>query len=838
MKVIFFIVILVTLSFSPEANLPNFGSNKVISEEGFPSPIQESAFVARLTGIYVDYPDLIYISKDNRVVVMDTFNLRILYTIEAGGNIKRVLVEDLENDEIPELIVLTDLKIAVYTNYGNLKWEKRLDSSGMDVGLLRVPTEETYQVVVASENFIDAFSYNGTLLWSEETCRSDRILVTDIDQEGLDEIVIICRKSVETLSHNGSLLWEVSFDKSISVACEFSHLGSILVSLEDGSFYVVDHLGKKSRVGDAKMKTSAIIPLRADMNANVWGFFAVSPSGGLRAYSMEGEIIGNLSRFRNVLSVIPYDLDEQKANACGYGSELSGEEMSKRKTSNKEEFVVVFGGGEIEVLVFCPARSCDQKCEERWMTLPLTYNEESKKEIETGIKDISFAVVFRTEAQCHLFLMSGEGILYKYTIFDWANWFLINYNLACIDFNAEDFGGAYEKLGRLDMKFIEYYGLEKDFEEKTRICEEKVKEERKSAQDLLREGLEEEKKNNTRSALQNLFEARLKFMNANFKHEDIIYEENDIKMTFSDLEKKSVFLCLDLIKNAHEALTRDQYEDALNDFAFLIKYWKVLENCSVSFQDSEEYEEKYLEIRSTYTTSEIQQEIDHCVEEIEKAAIELRSEGKLEESKKKYDFIIEKLKESKEEYDLSTGSLIDAYWPSQTSIERLESDEASVEGLIQEKQKRQTVEVVLILVLIGVIIRLLSNYIRKLLKRRTAKGKLLEELENSKELLENGYVQPAGSLAGAILENALRIIVDENVWQAKMGRDLEEASLGDLIGFLKGQKRISKWDRIQLDFWREMRNHLVHRKKGRPKEHDIDSMIKGIKEFINTEIED
>lgn len=674
-------IIVLVLIIQPPNGLPNFGFSDPVRAKDLPTPVKNSAFTANLA-ILNDCPELVYVSEDNRIIVIDTADLKILYTVEIKGNIKKALVEDLENDGTPELIILSDSEIAVYSNNGKPKWDKDLDSLGVDMDLLKDISEEIYHVVIAEKDLVQAFSSLGNLLWSRETNENYKIITADVDQKFSEEVILVHENSISALSHNGSLIWKSSFNKSISAVCEFSPPNSILVSLKDGNFYFVDGLGRNSRIKNARMNTAILVPWRSSMEAYLSGFFAVSPYGHLRAYHYTGDAVGDLTEFRKTTNIISCDLDNRDAKSCEIDSYIR----------NMEEHVIISEEGEVSVLIYCSKKVEEQQYENYWELLPLSIDDKGDKikRIDTGMKNISLSLVFRAYDARFLLLMTHTGTLCRYEIFSNANLFLKDFDRAEYELKKEeDFTEAYRLLKDLDMELARYYVLEGDIEEYVNLCTEKMKEEEDLARESLREGLEK-KGDELREALQDLSEAYSKSRKADLADSDILHEIDGKTYTVLDLKEDIVFLCLDFVKNADKAFKEERYEDALRDFSFIRGYWIDFSGYMWLFSDSKEYKEGYSEIGDTYNRWKIEDKIRVCIEKIMDDAEELRKKGRFDEAKRKYNFIIDSLRE--------------ADWEFESDIIGLESRKSEIEAYIIQKREQRSQ-------LIGIVLPILFSII-------------------------------------------------------------------------------------------------------------------------------
>jgi hypothetical protein len=167
------------------------------------------------------------------------------------------------------------------------------------------------------------------------------------------------------------------------------------------------------------------------------------------------------------------------------------------------------------------------------------------------------------------------------------------------------------------------------------------------ASNLLRTGIIKKEEGELYDALQELFEAYSAFKTSGFTYSDNIQEESG--MTFLDLEKDLVLLCLQVIKNADEAFQEERYEDALYGFALVHPSWQSLHTFLPLVMDSQEFEE-YMEIGYVYTPLKIEETVRICIKEIENTAHMLFEENYKEESEEKINYIIRTLTETEWKY--------------------------------------------------------------------------------------------------------------------------------------------------------------------------------------------
>jgi hypothetical protein len=100
-------------------------------------------------------------------------------------------------------------------------------------------------------------------------------------------------------------------------------------------------------------------------------------------------------------------------------------------------------------------------------------------------------------------------------------------------------------------------------------------------------------------------------------------------------------------------------------------------------------------------------------------------------------------------------------------------------------------------------------------------------LEMGDHLLVQGYKDPAASLTGAILEDGLRRIANNNGITVTARDDL--TSLRDKC---VGKKIFNNLVRQQITTWTTLRNSADHGKFGEYTEQQVDSMISDVRSFL------
>ena len=103
------------------------------------------------------------------------------------------------------------------------------------------------------------------------------------------------------------------------------------------------------------------------------------------------------------------------------------------------------------------------------------------------------------------------------------------------------------------------------------------------------------------------------------------------------------------------------------------------------------------------------------------------------------------------------------------------------------------------------------------------------ELEMAETLNKNGFLRPAGVLAGVVLESHLKTLLSHRNIDLKTSKSLSEYN-----ELLKKNKIIDTpvWRNIQ--FLTDIRNKCCHKKEKEPTVQDISDLIDGVKKIIKT----
>ncbi len=104
-------------------------------------------------------------------------------------------------------------------------------------------------------------------------------------------------------------------------------------------------------------------------------------------------------------------------------------------------------------------------------------------------------------------------------------------------------------------------------------------------------------------------------------------------------------------------------------------------------------------------------------------------------------------------------------------------------------------------------------------------------LEQAQHLLENGYKDPAASLAGAVLENGLRSLAERNGIPVK-----EKDNLSALNNKIAAKDIYNRLRQRQVETWTEVRNAADHGRFDDFGESDVGDLIKGVHDFLAAEL--
>ena len=105
-------------------------------------------------------------------------------------------------------------------------------------------------------------------------------------------------------------------------------------------------------------------------------------------------------------------------------------------------------------------------------------------------------------------------------------------------------------------------------------------------------------------------------------------------------------------------------------------------------------------------------------------------------------------------------------------------------------------------------------------------------LDIAQHLLENGYKDPAASLAGAVLEDGLRKIAEKNNIKIKNNDNID--SLDTKLFNAKIYGRLAQ---KKIQTWKEIRNSADHGKFNEYKSDDVKDMIEDIRQFLSENLQ-
>lgn len=104
-------------------------------------------------------------------------------------------------------------------------------------------------------------------------------------------------------------------------------------------------------------------------------------------------------------------------------------------------------------------------------------------------------------------------------------------------------------------------------------------------------------------------------------------------------------------------------------------------------------------------------------------------------------------------------------------------------------------------------------------------------LDQAQHLLENGYKDPAASLAGAVLENGLRSLAER---KGIPTRDTD--NLSALNNKIAAKGIYNRLRQRRVETWIEVRNAADHGRFDESTEPDVADLIKGVRDFLDTEL--
>ena len=112
--------------------------------------------------------------------------------------------------------------------------------------------------------------------------------------------------------------------------------------------------------------------------------------------------------------------------------------------------------------------------------------------------------------------------------------------------------------------------------------------------------------------------------------------------------------------------------------------------------------------------------------------------------------------------------------------------------------------------------------------RRLIAAELFSDFfEQAEHLLENGYMAPAASLAGAVLENGLRSMANQSGITVK-----ERDDLSSLNQKLADKETYSRLVQKKVQVWTDVRNLADHGKFDEFSEGDVRDLIKGAQSLL------
>ena len=104
------------------------------------------------------------------------------------------------------------------------------------------------------------------------------------------------------------------------------------------------------------------------------------------------------------------------------------------------------------------------------------------------------------------------------------------------------------------------------------------------------------------------------------------------------------------------------------------------------------------------------------------------------------------------------------------------------------------------------------------------------ELESARELIKNGYIRAAGTIAGVVLEKHLAQVCGDH----KVKPSKKNPSLSDYYDALKDSEVIDipQWRKLQ--HLADIRNLCAHKKRREPRTDEVEGLIEGVDKVIKT----
>ncbi len=104
------------------------------------------------------------------------------------------------------------------------------------------------------------------------------------------------------------------------------------------------------------------------------------------------------------------------------------------------------------------------------------------------------------------------------------------------------------------------------------------------------------------------------------------------------------------------------------------------------------------------------------------------------------------------------------------------------------------------------------------------------ELKAALELIQNGYLRPAGAVAGVVLEKHLAQVTSNHNLKIRK----KNPTISDFNVLLKdeGVLDVPSWRRIQ--HLGDIRNQCVHHKDKEPTKEDVEELVSGVEKFTKT----
>ena len=605
------------------------------------------------------------------IVIMD-YNMNIINSINLESNAKKIIIDLIDEDPEDEagIFVLTRNETIHYF--------------------------DSYATGVASLSF---------------QANIPDFIVMDTDKDSQKEIVLINGSRIEAYDLSGENIWSVKGDsnfRSLAYLREFGASGCIVASTSD-KIYIFSYSGGyifEEHIGDIRefviwkgivyilASRNRILKLNVQ-NGNVEDAYSDNVShskfdyvSSIHAIEEGIVVIGQRGSFQ-ILStngkIEWIDNLESEITSFNY-TNLDGiyfpEDIYSVKSS---ELVFSTQNG----MIFVYSWTYDKNARN------LTLKRQETYEIDQKIRYFGIFPLEEDSFPRKAFAVDAEGKIYSFLIFFHYCDVFKNYSKGMWEYSREEYRECKRTLQYIvdpesknvatirNRKILEYYGLLEEAEmyfEKSPEELRPIEEEGKSQAQIGYEYFTSEP-SNYEKAVEHLFLAYQKFLEADTQWDEIIYSKKTLNNLISDMRE----CILHVLKKADTSYQRLEYEQAL--CLFLIIYPKMekemvypstyVEQMGLTeFKDStKEYE----------YVGDVKVSMEDCIYELDKMSENAFEKGDLDESERLNNLIIE------------ASQILE------TDYEEYKSRNEEIAGLRREKDERYFMIILILLLLILII---------------------------------------------------------------------------------------------------------------------------------------